>query len=66
VSLAPFWYLPHTEGAEYHFNAWELAVDNLGIVWGVALLVASIVVAGRRDARAVRPHEEAGELSLDA
>ena len=64
VSVAPFWYLPHTDGAEYHFNAWELVVDDLGLVWGVALLLASIVVAGRRGGHEAQ-REGAGELSLD-
>ncbi|MBA3020398.1 glycosyltransferase 87 family protein [Propionicimonas sp.] len=58
---APFMYLPMGGDIEFTYGWWELVVDDLGIVAGVALLAGAVGTAlgpwGRRGAQAVAQAE---------
>jgi alpha-1,2-mannosyltransferase len=52
IAAAPFMWLPMGGDVEYRYDSWELAVDDLGIVAGVALLAGSVAIALGRWGRA--------------
>lgn len=45
VATGPFMYLPRGEDVELSYNLWQQAVDNLGIVAGVGLLLVAAIAA---------------------
>lgn len=47
VALAPFKQLPGGDGVELTYAPWQHVVDNLGIVWGFAFVVACGILAWR-------------------
>ena len=44
VALAPWRLLPHAGGQEFAYAWWQHALDDLGVVLGIALLVLGVVV----------------------